>query len=243
MDAKVGDWIVTPRRGKAVEINALWYNALRLLEKWLKSEATELEAKPFSQLAEQAYTSFNQRFWYDEGEYLYDVVDGENGDDTALRPNQIFAISLDHPILERTRWERVVEVVRSRLITPFGLRSLAPGHPDYKVKYIGDVCTRDAAYHQGTVWSWLIGPFIDAWVKVHPEDRVGARRFLGGLISHLDEACIGCISEVFDAEPPFNPEGCISQAWSVGELLRSWIKTGTESIESPYPGESEERID
>ncbi len=225
MDAKVGDWVVTPRRGKAVEINALWYNALRLLEEWTRKGLGEEVAHPLAQHAEQAYHSFNQRFWYEKGGYLYDVVDGEQGDDPACRPNQIFAISLRHPILDPAKWKPVLEVVRERLLTPVGLRSLAPDYPDYKPTYEGDLRARDAAYHQGTVWAWLIGPFVDAWLKVYPEDRVEARRFLEGFVPHLSEACIGSISEIFDAEPPFTPRGCVAQAWSVAEVLRCWVKT------------------
>ncbi|HWP46729.1 MAG TPA: amylo-alpha-1,6-glucosidase [Candidatus Limnocylindrales bacterium] len=225
MDAKVGDWVVTPRRGKAVEINALWYNALRLLEEWTRKGLGEEVAHSLAQHAEQAYRSFNQRFWYEKGGYLYDVVDGEQGDDPACRPNQIFAISLRHPILDPAKWKPVLEVVQKRLLTPVGLRSLAPDHPDYKPTYDGDLRARDAAYHQGTVWAWLIGPFVDAWLKVYPEDRKGARRFLQGFMPHLREACIGSISEIFDAEPPFTPRGCVAQAWSVAEVLRCWVKT------------------
>jgi predicted glycogen debranching enzyme len=225
MDAKVGDWVVTPRRGKAVEINALWYNALRLLEGWLRQECGAEPAQPIGELANRVYRSFNERFWYAEGSYLYDVIDGVRGDDAACRPNQVFAIALPNPVLDRSRWEAVLSVVRNRLLTPVGLRSLAPGHPDYKAKYYGDLRSRDAAYHQGTVWSWLIGPFIDAWLKVHPEDRTGARRFLEGPTDHLAQACIGSISEVFDAEEPFTPRGCVAQAWGVAEVLRCWVKT------------------
>ncbi|HWY88128.1 MAG TPA: amylo-alpha-1,6-glucosidase [Gemmataceae bacterium] len=225
MDAKVGDWVVTPRRGKAVEINALWYNALRLLEGWTRQERGEEAARPLAEAAARARLSFNRRFWYEAGGYLYDVVDGEQGDDDACRPNQVLAISLDHEILDRSRWQPVLETVRQRLLTPVGLRSLDPGHPDYKAKYFGDLRARDAAYHQGTVWAWLIGPFIDAWTKLYPEDRAGAHRFLEGFVPHLGEACIGSISEVFDAAPPFTPRGCIAQAWSVAEVLRSWAKT------------------
>jgi predicted glycogen debranching enzyme len=226
MDAKVGDWVVTPRRGKAVEINALWYNALHLLQAWLSETDRGDRVEWAAALAERARRSFNERFWYAEGGYLYDVVDGEDGkDDSACRPNQVFAIALDHPVLDSARWRPVLDVVRQRLLTPVGLRSLAPGHPDYKPQYYGDLRSRDAAYHQGTVWAWLIGPFIDAWLKVHPEDLAGARRLLDGLIAHLSEACVGTISEVFDAEPPFAPRGCAAQAWSVAEVLRSWVKT------------------
>ncbi|MEM5787949.1 MAG: amylo-alpha-1,6-glucosidase [Syntrophobacteraceae bacterium] len=225
MDAKVGDWVVTPRRGKAVEINALWYNALRILEEWVRAAGGNEEARRYCELADRVRDSFNRRFWYEEGGYLYDIVDGEEGDDPALRPNQLFAVSLPHPVLDQARWEQVLDRVREKLVTPFGLRTLAPGHPDYKLRYHGDVCTRDAAYHQGTVWPWLIGPFIDTWLKVHPEEKAEARGFLRALLSHMDMLCIGSINEVFDAEAPFNPEGCISQAWSVAEILRCWVKT------------------
>jgi predicted glycogen debranching enzyme len=225
MDAKVDDWVVTQRRGKAVEINALWYNALRLLEQWDRGHGDEASARRIGEHADRAYRSFNERFWYGAGGYLYDVVDGEHGDDPSCRPNQMFAVSLPHPVLEPSRWRPVLEVVRQRLLTPVGLRSLAPGSPEFKAQYYGDLRSRDAAYHQGTVWAWLIGPWVDAWLKVHPEDRAGARRFLEGFRGELEEACIGSISEIFDAEPPFAPRGCIAQAWSVAEVLRGWVKT------------------
>jgi predicted glycogen debranching enzyme len=228
MDAKVGDWVVTPRRGKAVEINALWYNALRLLEGWVRDSRGEEAALPLAGHAERALRSFNARFWNDREGYLYDVIDGEQGDDPACRPNQIFAVSLRHPVLDRARWEPVVEVVRQRLLTPLGLRSLAPGETHYKSQYFGDLRSRDAAYHQGTVWAWLIGPFIDAWLKVHPDDRAGARRFLEGFPPHLGDACIGSISEIFDGQAPYTSRGCIAQAWSVAEVLRAWLKTTTD---------------
>jgi predicted glycogen debranching enzyme len=224
MDAKVDDWVVTPRRGKAVEINALWYNALRLLDRW----TTDLgggSGTDFAALADRVSASFNDRFWFEDAGHLYDVVDGEFGDDGACRPNQVFAISLDYPVLDRSRWHAVLNVVRDRLLTPVGLRSLAPGHPDYKSKYYGDLRARDAAYHQGTVWGWLIGPYVDAWLKVYPDDRAGAHRLLEGFVAHLDEACVGSISEIFDAEAPFVPRGCVAQAWSVAEVLRCFVKT------------------
>ncbi|MBS1791035.1 MAG: glycogen debranching enzyme family protein [Acidobacteria bacterium] len=226
MDAKVDDWVVTPRRGKAVEINALWYNALRLLEGWLKEEGESQAAQQISQYAEHACQSFNKRFWYAAGNYLYDVVDGENGDDAACRPNQLLSFSLTHPVLDHKRWQSVLEVVRQKLLTPVGLRSLAPGHPDYKPTYDGDLRSRDAAYHQGTVWAWLIGPFIDAWMRVYPTDTDGKQKLLAGFEPHLNEACIGSISEVFDAEGRYTPRGCAAQAWSVAEVLRCWVKTG-----------------
>jgi predicted glycogen debranching enzyme len=226
MDAKVGDWVVTPRRGKAVEINALWYNALRLMEGWVRADQGEQQAMPYSQHADRAYRAFNARFWNNESQYLYDVVDGEGGEnDPACRPNQIFAISLDHAVLDKSRWQAVLDAVVRDLLTPVGLRSLSPGHADYKAKYFGNLRARDAAYHQGTVWCWLIGPFIDAWIRVNPEDRAGARRFLKGFEEQQGEACVGSISEICDAEAPYTPRGCVAQAWSVAEVLRGWAKT------------------
>ncbi len=226
MDAKVDGWVVTPRRGKAVEINALWYNALRLLEGWLREAERNNEADGIASHAERARKSFNQRFWNEDGGYLYDVVDSEHtAADACFRPNQIFAISLDYPILDQSKWEPVLHKVQERLLTPLGLRSLAPGEKDYKAKYDGDLRSRDAAYHQGTVWAWLIGPFVDAWMKVHPNDAETARSFLTGFEKHLQSACIGSISEIFDAEEPFLPRGCCAQAWSVAEVLRCFIKT------------------
>jgi predicted glycogen debranching enzyme len=225
MDAKVDGWVVTPRRGKAVEINALWHNALCLLADWLRAEKGDEAARPFAEHAARARESFNRRFWSEARGYLLDVVDGEHGDDPALRPNQIFAIALRHPVLDQAHWNAVLEKVKAELLTPVGLRSLAPGHPDYKSRYFGDLRARDAAYHQGTVWGWLIGPFIDAWLKVHPDDRQGARQLLDGLVAHLDHACVGSISEVFDAEAPYTPRACIAQAWSVAEFVRCFAKT------------------
>jgi predicted glycogen debranching enzyme len=226
MDAKVEGWVVTPRRGKAVEINALWYNALRLLEGWLRGAQRDNEADGIATHAERARESFNKRFWNEAGGYLYDVVDGENNPaDPRCRPNQIFAISLQHPILHPSKWDPVLKTVRERLLTPVGLRSLAPGEPDYKSEYDGDLRSRDAAYHQGTVWAWLIGPFIDAWLKVYPNDKRTARSFLNGFETHLKSACVGSVSEIFDAEAPFLPRGCCAQAWSVAEVLRCFVKT------------------
>jgi predicted glycogen debranching enzyme len=224
MDAKVDGWVVTPRRGKAVEINGLWYNALRLMEGWLREERGEEASKRVAKYAVRARESFNRRFWYEEANYLYDVVDGEQGDDSACRPNQLLAFSLRHPVLDEQRWKPVLEAVRQRLLTPVGLRSLSPEHPDYKAKYFGDLRARDAAYHQGTVWAWLVGPLIDAWLKVYPDDRAGARKLLEGFAVHLDDGCVGSINEIFDAESPFTPRGCIAQAWSVAETLRCWVK-------------------
>src|SRR5438309_4911132 len=227
MDAKMGEWVVTPRRGKAVEINALWYNALELLSRWCREEGDDAAAQRYEERAEQTRVSFNKRFWFAEGRYLYDVVDVDGGsdNDSSLRPNQLFAISLDHPVLDPKHWKSVIEIAEDKLLTPLGLRTLSPDDPEYKPIYAGDLRSRDGAYHQGTVWAWLIGPFIDAWLKVHPHDRSTARKFLERFPEQLSEAGIGTISEVFDARTPHNPGGCIAQAWSVAEVLRAWSKT------------------
>jgi predicted glycogen debranching enzyme len=227
MDAKMGDWVVTPRRGKAVELNALWFNALKLLEGWLRESGDPEAAQRYAEHADRARNSFNERFWFEEGGYLYDVVDVDGGTsrDSACRPNQLFAISLDHPVLDQARWQSVVGVAEQELVTPVGLRSLSPNHPDYKPIYAGDLRSRDGAYHQGTVWAWLIGPFIDAWLKVHPGENAKARKFLERFPESMNDDGIGTISEVFDAREPHTAGGCIAQAWSVAEVLRCWLKT------------------
>ena len=170
MDAKVDDWVVTPRRGKAVEINALWYNALCLLEGWLSEDGQSRPQREWRRRRRKRRESFNRRFWSAESNFYLTWWMARTGDDPACRPNQLLAISLKHPVLDPAHWKSVVEVASAQLLTPFGLRSLSPEHKDYKPKYDGDLRSRDAAYHQGTVWAWLIGPFIDAWLKVHPED-------------------------------------------------------------------------
>jgi predicted glycogen debranching enzyme len=227
MDAKMGDWVVTPRRGKAVEINALWYNALRLIAGWLREYGDATLAERYDASAEQAYTSFNEKFWFEQGHYLYDVVDVDGGSDRdpACRPNQLFAISLDHPVLNPQRWADVVGIAQKKLVTPVGLRSLSPDDPNYKPIYGGDLRSRDGAYHQGTVWAWLIGPFVDAWLKLHPHDRALGRKFLERFPEHLSDDAVGSISEVFDAREPHHAGGCIAQAWSVAEVLRAWLET------------------
>ena len=230
MDAKVDDWVVTPRRGKAVEINGLWYNALKLLEGWLIEEDRADAAPGIAQHAARARESFNRRFWNQEGGYLNDVVDGPDGVDTSFRPNQLLSFSLTHPVLDEEKWRTVLDAASRKLLTPVGLRSLSPDHPDYKPTYDGDLRSRDAAYHQGTVWGWLIGPYVDCMLKVYPEDFDRAQDCLRGFIPHLGEACVGSISEVFDAEAPFTPRGCVAQAWSVAEVLRAWVKI--ESLRS-----------
>jgi predicted glycogen debranching enzyme len=222
MDAKVDGWVVTPRRGKPVEIQALWYNALRLMSSW--ATKLGLPHEEYEVAAERARQAFNERYWNEAKECLYDVIDGPGGNDPAIRPNQIFAISLDHPILDRDRWSAVLDTVRTRLLTHVGLRTLSADHPDYKPHYRGDLRARDAAYHQGTVWPWLIGHYVDALLKVN-SDRAAARRVLQGFGDHLSDAGVGSISEIFDAEDPYAPGGCIAQAWSVAEVLRAWIRT------------------
>lgn len=223
MDAIVGDWVVTPRRGKPVEINALWYNALCLMAGWLRNAGQGAAADRAAADARRVKASFNARFWFAEGGYLKDVVDGDPAESTLLRPNQLFAISLPHAVLDQDHWRSVVETLRDRLLVPFGLRSLPADDPAYRPRFEGDQLSRDGAYHQGTVWPFLLGPFIDAWLRVWPEDRAGARSILERMIPHLSDYCIGSIAEVFDGDPPHLPRGCPAQGWSVAEWLRAWV--------------------
>ncbi len=221
MDAKVGEWVVTPRNGKAVEVNALWYNALKIMESIC--DKLKLRYKnECARLAHLAKRSFDLTFWYEAGGYLYDCV-SEEGADKSVRPNQIFALSLPFRIISKEKEKRILEVVGRELLTPYGLRSLSPKHRDYRGTYSGDQRTRDASYHQGTVWPWLLGAFITAYLNVYgrtKKTKEEARRFLTPLKGHLLEAGLGTISEIFDADPPYNPRGAISQAWSVAEILR-----------------------
>ncbi len=230
MDAKVGDWVVTPRSGKCVEINALWFNALKVLSSIAAQENDLAAAAQYAAAAEQVHRSFNRRFWYDAGGYLYDVVDSDAGADdgqpapgldASLRPNQIFAVSLPYPLLDKSRSRAVVDVCARELWTPVGLRSLATSDPRFVGRYQGSVVHRDGAYHQGTVWSWLLGPFVSAHLRVH-HDPAAARGFLAGIEAHLREACVGQVSEIFDGDAPFTPRGCFAQAWGVAEVLRAW---------------------
>jgi predicted glycogen debranching enzyme len=229
MDAKVDGWVVTPRRGKAVEINALWYNALCYMGKWLSEDGQQEKAAEIQAHAARCCESFQKRFWFEAGGYLYDVVDGEHGDDPSLRPNQVFAISLDHPVLAKEKWPSVMNCVEEKLLTPVGLRTLAPGEKDYKPKYYGNLRDRDAAYHQGTVWPWLIGAYIDAWLKLHPAEPLGAQKLLHAFDERLSLNAVGSIGEIFDAEAPYTHRGCVAQAWSVAEVLRSYAKIDTLS--------------
>jgi glycogen debranching enzyme len=225
MDAKVDEWVVTPRRGKAVEINALWYNALCITAGWLNISGDAVRAGQIALVASQVFESFNAKFWSSELGYCYDIVDKEGGgNDASLRPNQVLSISLSHPVLAEDKWRTVLGVVRDQLVTPFGLRTLAPSDPNYKAHYDGELRARDAAYHQGTVWAWLIGPFFDAWLRAYPGDWETACSLLSGFDAEMGQAGIGTVSEVFDAEPPFTPRGCVAQAWSVAEVLRCELK-------------------
>jgi len=225
MDAKVGDWVVTPRGGKPVEIQALWYNALCIMEDLASRFGDEAARKRYHHMAAVADWSFNQLFWNEDLGCLYDVVNG--GPDSSIRPNQIFAVSLPHSMLPRDRARSVVEKVEKHLLTPFGLRSLAPSDPQYRGCYTGGPTDRDGAYHRGTVWSWLLGPFITAYIKVNggsEEARCQAHAWLSPLESHLAEAGLGHVSEIFEGDAPHRPCGCIAQAWSVAEILRVYVE-------------------
>jgi glycogen debranching enzyme len=218
MDAKVGDWVVTPRIGKPVEINALWYNALRAMQAFAVTAGRP--AGEWTSLSTRVAHSF-ARFWCERTGGCYDVIDGPDGDDATIRPNQIFAVGLPASPLPSDRQRRVVETCARHLLTPMGLRSLAPGEPAYCGRYGGDVRARDCAYHQGAVWAWLLGPFALAWRRVFG-DAAGARDLLAPLADHLGEHGLGSIAEIFDGDPPHAPGGCIAQAWSVAETLRAW---------------------
>jgi predicted glycogen debranching enzyme len=220
MDAKVGDWVVTPRIGKPVEINALWYNALRAMAWFARRLGRPTE--PWDALGDRVKRGFD-RFWHPRKQYCYDVVDGPTAFDDALRPNQIFAVALAESPLSAERQRRVVDVCARHLLTSYGLRSLAPGERGYCPRYAGDVVSRDGAYHQGTVWAWLLGPFARAHYKVY-RDRQAALALLEPLADHLGDYGVGSIAEVFDADAPFLPGGCIAQAWSVAEILRAWAE-------------------
>jgi predicted glycogen debranching enzyme len=217
MDARVGDWVVTPRRGKPIEINALWFNALRLTGDWC--ERAQRPAGRYRQMAAQAHESAHLRFWYQDGGYCYDVIDTAEGDDPSLRPNQLIALGLVYPLFEGDRARCAFDVVTSKLLTPYGLRTLSPDDARYQSSYVGDQRARDTAYHMGMVWPWLMGPYLDAQLRI-TADREGARRLLEPFLAHLGDAGLGTISEIFEPEPPFRPVGCISQAWSVAEILR-----------------------
>ena len=218
MDAKVGDWVVTPRIGKCVELNALWHNALAAMIEFaraLKQNTTQYEF-----LARRVRTGFD-RFWNESAKCLYDVIDGPQGNEAAIRPNQIFAVSLAATPLSEARQRAVLDAVACQLLTSNGLRSLAPGGPAYIGRYQGGPRERDGAYHQGTVWSWLLGPFVAAHLRLYGNPAQAAS-YLEPMAQHLHDATLGSISEIFDGDAPFMPRGCTAQAWSVAEVLRAW---------------------
>ncbi|MGB1250818.1 MAG: amylo-alpha-1,6-glucosidase [Candidatus Promineifilaceae bacterium] len=221
MDAKVDDWVVTPRVGKPVEINALWYNALRIMIAF----APEGGAEQFKVMADQVEANFG-RFWNEELNCCYDVIDAH---DAKIRPNQLLAASLTYSPFSAEKQKAIVDACAKQLVTPHGLRSLSPRDPDYIGTYGGDRYARDGAYHQGTTWGWLIGPFITAHLKVY-NDVSAADRYLDPLIRHLNTGCIGSLSEIFDGKAPYTPRGCFAQAWTVAEVLRAWtlIKAKSE---------------
>src|SRR6266480_1323563 len=222
MDAKVGDWVVTPRHGKPVEVNALWYYALTCMESW--AGRFSLDTTRFGQLRSKVREHFTRRFWYEAGGYLYDVVDVEGvpgQNDASLRPNQLFAASLTPSLLTGEQMQSMLQKVTETLLTPIGLRSLSPDDPSYCKQYNGNQQQRDGAYHRGTVWQWLIGPYVDVHLSIY-NDRAAIRSLLQPLVQHLWDACVGTISEVAEPEPPFTPAGCFAQAWSVAEVLRGW---------------------
>ncbi|KAF3884125.1 MULTISPECIES: amylo-alpha-1,6-glucosidase [Nostocales] len=221
MDAKVGDWVVTPRIGKPIEVNALWYNALRIIANFAR-----LLDKPhqgYEAMAERTLVSFS-KFWNDEMGYCYDVIDSPEGSDRSLRPNQIFAVSLPDSPLTPEQQQKVVDVCGRALLNSHGLRSLSSDRPEYKGHYGGNALQRDGAYHQGTTWGWLIGPFVLAHLRVY-KDPVQARQFLEPMANHLRSHGVGNLSEIFDGDPPITPRGCIAQAWTVAEVLRAWFAT------------------
>jgi predicted glycogen debranching enzyme len=224
MDAKIGDWVVTPRRGKPVEIQALWYNALRIMEEWSAMFGYAAEAHRHASLAGRVQASFSERFWNEPASCLFDVIDGESRD-PSIRPNQIFAVCLDHHILDPAREQSVVAVVQRDLLTPYGLRTLAPTDPQYRGRYEGDPLSRDGSYHQGTVWPWLLGPFLRAYLRVNQQSQAAkeqARDWTLELRRYMENEGVGQIPEVFDGDAPHRAGGCMAQAWSVAELLRVW---------------------
>jgi glycogen debranching enzyme len=225
MDAKIGDWVVTPRQGKPVEIQALWYNALRIMQDLARRYGRAADADRYREMADRARDSFAPLFWNASAGCLYDVVDGDVRDG-SIRPNQIFAVSLFHQLLPPDKAKAVVDTVERHLLTPYGLRTLAPGDPRYRRRYEGDPTSRDTAYHQGTAWPWLMGPFVSAYLYVNghsPAAQAQAAQWLEPLRRYAAEKGLGQVPEVFDGDPPQRPGGCIAQAWSVAALLHFGI--------------------
>jgi predicted glycogen debranching enzyme len=227
MDAKVGEWVVTPRQGKPVEIQALWVRSLEVGERLAAGFGEPAYAARCRVDRMKAVASFRAKFWNEAGGMLYDVIDGPEGHDQSVRPNQVYAMALCDDLVSQEQAEKILLAVQAQLLTPVGLRTLSPQDSRYRLRYEGGVAERDGSYHQGTVWPYLLGPFVTAWIKVFGKSarvKAQARSFLDGLETHLQEACIGQVSEIFDAEPPHHPRGCPAQAWSVAELLRVMIE-------------------
>ena len=227
MDAKVGDWVVTPRHGKPVEIQALWIRALEVGEMLARRFGEADYADRCRNDRTCAIASFRDRFWYEQGGYLYDVIDGPEGNDASFRPNQLYVLSLVEGLVPRDRAQQILRLAEAQLLTPVGLRTLSPADSRYRPRYEGGVLERDGAYHQGTVWPFLLGPFVTAWMKTFGRSvavRTQARGFLAGLEAHLSEGCLGQVSEIFDADAPHQQRGCFAQAWSVAEPLRALIE-------------------
>jgi predicted glycogen debranching enzyme len=227
MDARIGDWVVTPRMGKPVEIQALWYNSLKIFAEFLKLNGESSSADVMNQYADKAKKSFLEKFWFADGNYLYDVIDENGNPDSSLRPNQLFAASLPYALIDEEKTAAILKTIEKKLYTPVGLRTLPGDDPRYICVYSNNGQNKDACYHQGTVWSWLLGPYVDAIMKaprfIGADGLSGkelAKKLVENFKYHLDEACKGTVSEIFDADPPNYPRGCVAQAWSVGEILR-----------------------
>ena len=219
MDARIGQWVVTPRMGKPVEVQALWYNALRIFSELLHLNGQQGDAIVVTVSAEKIKENFENLFWYEQGQYLYDNINEKGEPVTEFRPNQLFAISLPFALIEGDKAISILQNVEEHLYTPVGLRTLPKTDAHYVPVYGGDQFHRDSAYHEGTVWSWLLGPYIDALAKVGVEKSL-LKKVIDNFAYHLNEGCIGSVSEIFDAEPPHHPRGCIAQAWGAAELLR-----------------------
>jgi predicted glycogen debranching enzyme len=232
MDAKVGNWVVTPRIGKPVEVNALWHHTLRVMADLSQRLGQTTATREYRTQADFVAAQFRRRFWFEAGEYLYDVIDGPVGElapdgkryDDSLRPNQILAVSLPYPLLSDVQAQAVVDICALHLVTSYGLRTLAAEDPAYTQRCKGDALQRDSATHQGTVWAWLLGPFVTAHLRVYGQPEL-ARSFLTAMQNHLKDSGLGSISEIFDGDPPHTPRGCLARAWSVAEVLRAWRET------------------
>jgi len=228
MDAKVGNDVITPRTGKAVEIQALWYNALKTMEMLANNFKAATLAEKYGAMASQTRESFNKKFWNSQTSCLFDVVN-EEALDASIRPNQIFAVSLDYTMLDNEKSQKVVDAVNRELVTPYGLKTLSVSDPKFVGKCFGDSRSRDMAYHNGTIWPWLLGPYVTAYLKVNDSSAKAREQMLENLILPLftvgiHQGGLGTINEIYDCDPPNEPRGCISQAWSVAEPLRAYVE-------------------